>query len=104
MKREELRVGAETEFAVCTCEMESMPAAITTSIRSMTTCFDAMEMLMRPDEHCRSTVCPATVIGNPAAKAAVRPMVCCRPCGNADPTMQSSISSGSTSRARLRRE
>jgi hypothetical protein len=38
-----------------------------------------MEILMRPDEHCLSMVCPATETGNPAVKAAVRPMVCCKP-------------------------
>ena len=56
----------------------------------------AVAMLISPDEHCRSIVCPATETGSPAASAAVRPIVCCTPWGRAAPRMQSSISAGST--------
>jgi hypothetical protein len=54
---------------VWTVLMESWPPAATTSILSMTICFAAVAMAIRPDEHCRSIVIPETETGQPARKA-----------------------------------
>src|SRR5208282_6339110 len=63
--------------------------------------FAAIEMLIRPDEHCLSTLWPATLTGSPAAtahwRATLNPWL---PCWSAAPIIRSSTSPGST-RARL---
>ena len=81
---------------VCTSEMDSTPPATTTSMRSTMTCLAAVAIAIRPEAHWRSMVMPDTPTGRPARSAAVRPMVCCCPCGIAVPMMQSSIAPGST--------
>ena len=40
---------------------------------SQTICLAAVEIAIRPDEHCRSMVMPATEAGMPAAMAICRP-------------------------------
>ena len=65
-------------------------------MRSTITCLAAVAIAIRPDEHWRSIVMPATVTGRPARRAAVRPIVACTPCGSAAPMTTSSISAGST--------
>ncbi|MNE35622.1 hypothetical protein D3C80_1293940 [compost metagenome] len=76
-------------------EMLSTPPATTMGIWSVMICLAAVAMAIRPDAHCRSIVMPATLTGKPAARDAVRPIVCWTPCGRAEPMMQSLISDGS---------
>src|SRR3546814_5822720 len=75
--------------------MDSTPPATTTFILSTTTCLAAVAIAMSPDAHWRSIVIPATETGSPARNAAVRPIVCCTPCGIAAPYTTSSTSFGS---------
>ncbi len=59
-------------------------------------CLAAIAIAISPDEHCRSTVCPGTDIGNPAASDASRPMfIPAVPAVNTDPIITSSISAPS---------
>src|SRR3546814_5908864 len=73
--------------------MDSTPPATTTFILSTTTCLAAVAIAMSPDAHWRSIVIPATETGSPARNAAVRPIVCCTPCGIAAPYTTSSTRS-----------
>jgi hypothetical protein len=76
--------------------IDSTPPATTVSMPSAMICFAPMEMLMSPEEHWRSTLCPAMLTGNPAAithwRATLKP---CVPCCSAAPMITSSISPGS---------
>ena len=82
--------------AVCTSEIDSTPPATTTSILSVTTCFDAVAIAIIPDEHCLSIVMPGTLSGSPAAIPANLPIfIACEPCCCAHPKTTSSTSFGS---------
>ncbi|MNE11487.1 hypothetical protein D3C80_1042470 [compost metagenome] len=82
--------------SVWTMEMDSTPPATAICMRSTMICLAAVAMVIRPDEHWRSSVMPATETGKPAARAAMRPTDCCTPCGREQPSRQSSTSAGST--------
>ena len=57
-------------FWFCTRLIDSRPPATTTGMPSWMTCLAPMAIAIIPEEHCRSTVMPLTVSGNPAAIAA----------------------------------
>jgi len=76
--------------------MDSTPAPMVTSDHPIWTLAVARAMASRPEAQKRLTVAPDTLLGNPAIRAATRPMF--RPCsasGKAQPTMTSSKSSKS---------
>ena len=78
--------------------IDSTPAATTTSYAPAITPWAAKCRACWPDPHCRSTVVPGTVSGNPAARAALRARF--RPCSPVwltQPAMTSSIRAGSRS-------
>ncbi|MCY1301582.1 hypothetical protein D9M70_512030 [compost metagenome] len=57
----------------CTREMDSRPPATAMSISSHMMLLAARAMLIRPEEHWRSTAMPETLFGSPAATAHRRP-------------------------------
>ena len=63
--------GGGSPAAVCTSEMLSSPPPTAICMSSSMICFAAVAIAIRPDEHCRSTVMPATLSGRPARKRAL---------------------------------
>src|SRR3990172_6910958 len=77
--------------------MLSVPPATATSENPVIMCSLAVAIACRPDEQKRLTVCPATVSGRPARRAASRAAI--RPCfasRRAQPITTSSMSAGSS--------
>ena len=83
-------------FSFCTRLIDSMPAPMAIGAPSLMMYFAAVATPIRPDEHCRSMVMPATVLGRPARSAAWRAMLLpVVPCCRAQPMAMSSTSPGS---------
>ena len=55
----------------CTSEMDSTPPPTVTAMESTRICLAAVATAIRPEEHCRSMVCPGTVTGRPGAQGAL---------------------------------
>src|SRR4029453_14580720 len=80
----------------CSMVIDSSPPPITASAPSFSTMCAAVATACRPEEQKRLTVCPATVVGNPAMTATLRPALKpCGPSGKPVPMTTSSISAGS---------
>src|SRR5699024_3122757 len=77
--------------------MHSTPAAMTTSMAPEAMAWAAKWIACWEEPHWRSMVVPGTVVGSPAARAALRPMlVLCGPIWLTQPMMTSSTRAGST--------